>query len=89
MTRRNLLFTPEGWEDYGYWLEQDRKTTRKIGRLIDDALREPFTGLGKPKPLKDNFAGLRSRRIDSKNRLVYAVADTEGQIIGCRFHYSD
>jgi toxin YoeB len=87
MARRNLVFTPEGWEDYTYWIDQDKKTLKKINRLIDDALRNPFEGLGKPEPLRENYTGFWSRRIDDKNRLVYAVSDNAISVIGCRFHY--
>jgi toxin YoeB len=87
MARRNLTFTPEGWEDYTYWIDQDKKTLKKINKLVGDALRNPFEGLGKPEPLKENYTGLWSRRIDDKNRLVYAVTDGTVRVVGCRFHY--
>ena len=87
MARRNITFTPEGWEDYTYWIGQDKKTLKKINKLLTDVLRNPFEGLGKPEPLKENYTGLWSRRIDDKNRLVYAVTDTAIDVIGCRFHY--
>ena len=87
MAQRNLVFTPGGWEDYLFWNAQDKKTLNKINKLIDDARREPFAGIGKPEPLKENYAGLWSRRIDEKNRLIYDVTEGEIRIIGCRFHY--
>lgn len=87
MSQRNLTFTPEGWEDYTYWINQDKKTLKKINKLITDVLRNPFEGLGKPEPLKENYTGLWSRRIDDKNRLIYAVSDNSVSFIGCRFHY--
>ena len=87
MARRNLIFTAESWEDYTYWIHQDKKTLRKINKLIIDTLRSPFEGQGKLEPLKENYAGLWSRRIDSKNRLIYAVTDSDISIVGCRFHY--
>ena len=87
MAKRNLIFTPEGWEDYTYWIDQDKKTLKKINKLIADTLRNPFEGLGKPEPLKENYVGLWSRRIDDKNRLIYAVTDNALSIVGCRFHY--
>lgn len=84
---RNLIFTPEGWDDYQFWVKQDKKTLTKINKLINDAKRTPFDGLGKPEPLKENYSGLWSRRIDDKNRLIYAATDSDISIIGCRFHY--
>jgi len=74
MTRR-LAWTAEAWADYLYWQRQDRKTLKRINVLVNDALRTPFTGLGKPEPLRENLAGFWSRRIDDANRLVYAVDD--------------
>ena len=87
MAGRNLVFTPSGWEDYLYWSNQDKKTLNKINKLIKDTQRQPFTGIGKPEALKENYSGSWSRRIDDKNRLVYAVTDNEITIIACRFHY--
>jgi toxin YoeB len=87
MAQRNLVFTPESWEDYTYWIDQDKKTLKKINKLITDVLRSPFEGIGKPELLRENYAGLWSRRIDEKNRLVYAASDSEISIVGCRFHY--
>jgi toxin YoeB len=84
---RNLIFTPEGWNDYQFWINQGKKTLKKINKLISDAQRNPFDGLGKPELLKENYAGFWSRRVDDKNRLVYAVTDSTISIIGCRFHY--
>jgi toxin YoeB len=87
MAQRNLVFTTESWQDYIYWINQDKKTLNKINKLIADTLRSPFGGLGKPEPLKENYTGFWSRRIDEKNRLVYAVTDNAISIVGCRFHY--
>ncbi len=87
MAQRNLLFTPEAWQDYTYWIGQDKKTLKKIHRLIAATLRHPFEGLGKPEPLKENYTGFWSRRIDEKNRFIYAVTDDAISVIGCRFHY--
>jgi toxin YoeB len=87
MAQRNLVFTPEVWEEYQFWFDQDKKTHKKINKLINDARRSPFEGLGKPEPLKENYAGLWSRRIDEKNRLIYAVTNEEIRVVGCRYHY--
>jgi toxin YoeB len=86
MTRR-LAWTDAAGSDYLYWQGQDKKTLRRINGLIADTLRTPFSGLGKPEPLRENLAGLWSRRIDDTNRLVYAVDDDHLTIIACRYHY--
>jgi toxin YoeB len=87
MAQRNLVFTPGGWEDYLYWVSQDKKTLNKINSLIKDSQRDPFVGIGKPEALKENYSGSWSRRIDDKNRLVYSVTEHEIKIESCRFHY--
>ncbi len=82
-----LAWTRAAWDDYEYWQAQDRKTLKRINKLIRDTLREPFEGIGKPEPLRENLSGYWSRRIDDKNRLVYAVDDGMLTIISCRYHY--
>lgn len=82
-----LVWTQAAWDDYLYWQEQDRKTLKRINALVKDALRNPFSGIGKPEPLRENLSGFWSRRIDDTNRLVYAVDDDELAIIACRYHY--
>ena len=82
-----LLWTKEAWSDYVYWQGQDRKTLKRINKLIMDAQRSPFEGIGKPEHLKENLSGFRSRRIDDSNRLVYAVDNHQITIISCRYHY--
>jgi toxin YoeB len=84
---RILAWTDEAWEGYLYWQGQDKKTLKRINKLITDTKRSPFEGIGKPEPLKENLAGFWSRRIDDTNRLVYAVNDTHLTIISCRYHY--
>ncbi|MCX4186617.1 Txe/YoeB family addiction module toxin [Methylophaga sp. OBS4] len=87
MTKRLLSWTDEAWKDYVYWQGQDKKTLRRINKLIADTKRTPFEGIGKPEALKENLSGFWSRRIDDTNRLVYAVDDTAITIISCRYHY--
>ncbi|MEE4245622.1 MAG: Txe/YoeB family addiction module toxin [Kangiellaceae bacterium] len=82
-----LSWTREAWSDYLYWQTQDKKTLKRINKLILDAQRSPFKGIGKPEPLKENLAGFWSRRIDDTNRLVYSVDDSQLTIISCRYHY--
>jgi toxin YoeB len=84
---RKIAWTATAWEEYLYWQGEDKKTLRRINKLITDTLREPFDGLGKPEPLKDNLSGFWSRRIDEANRLVYAIDDEFLTIIACRYHY--
>jgi toxin YoeB len=84
---KRLVWTAEAWADYLYWQDQDRKTLRRINKLILVALRNPFAGIGKPEPLKGNLSGFWSRRIDHMNRLVYAVDDGVLTILSCRYHY--
>ena len=84
---RLYVFTPSAWADYVYWQGQDKKTLKRINVLIEASSREPFTGIGKPEPLRGDLSGFWSRRIDDVNRLVYEVTDTELHIIGCRYHY--
>ncbi len=84
---RRLAWTPEAWSDYLYWQGQDKKTLKRINRLIADTQRHPHEGIGKPEPLKENLAGFWLRRIDGSNRLVYAVDGDSLTIISCRFHY--
>lgn len=82
-----LTFTAQGWEDYLYWQAQDKRTLKKVNKLIKDCQRNPFTGIGKPELLQGDLAGAWSRRIDDANRLVYTVTETEIRVSACRFHY--
>ncbi|MEI7429264.1 MAG: Txe/YoeB family addiction module toxin [Betaproteobacteria bacterium] len=82
-----ITWTLSAWEDYEYWQGQDRKTLKRINNLIKDCLRNPFVGIGKPEPLKENLSGLWSRRIDEVNRLVYLTDGDDLVVIACRYHY--
>ncbi|WP_163554083.1 Txe/YoeB family addiction module toxin [Candidatus Frankia alpina] len=83
-----LAWTDHAWDDYLYWQGQDRKTLKRINALITDIKRDPEgQGIGKPELLRNNLAGLRSRRIDDEHRLVYAVDPGQITIISCRYHY--
>lgn len=84
---RTLAWTDEAWKDYIYWQGQDKKTLKRINKLIPAIKNYPFTGIGKPEPLKENLAGFWSRRIDEQNRLVYAVTEEYITILSCRYHY--
>lgn len=84
---RNLQFTNEAWLDYLFWKQQDRKTLKKLNELLLATCREPTSGIGQPEALRGNLAGLWSRRIDKKNRLVYRVDNDAVTIFSCRNHY--
>lgn len=84
---RRLVFDRHGWEDYLSWQNEDRKTLKRINQLIADALRDPFTGIGKPEPLRHVLTGAWSRRIDGVHRLVYYVTDEHVVILQARDHY--
>ena len=79
----------EAWDDYVYWQSQDKKTIKRINDLLKDISRSPFQGIGKPEPLKGEFSGFWSRRIDNVNRLVYRIRDGYLEILSCKGHYED
>ena len=81
------IFVDESWEDYLYWQKSNQKILARINELLKDISRHPFTGLGKPEPLKYKYQGYCSRRIDNEHRLIYRVKDDEILIAKCRFHY--
>jgi toxin YoeB len=85
---RTLAWTDEAWDDYIYWQGQDKKTLKRINKLIEGTICDPFEGIGKPEPLRENLAGFWSRRIDDTNRLIYGVEDEYITIISCRYHYN-
>lgn len=84
---RSLEFDPAAFADLAWWIEQDRKKALRIVKLIEAVQRDPFSGLGEPEPLKHDFAGCWSRRIDREHRLVYEVFETRIKILACRYHY--
>jgi toxin YoeB len=82
-----IVFADRGWEDFTYWVENDRKIAARIVRLIKDIEREPFAGLGKPEPLRHDLTGFWSRRITDEHRLVYSVDKVRVLIAQARYHY--
>ncbi|MEO1053248.1 MAG: Txe/YoeB family addiction module toxin [Bacteroidota bacterium] len=82
-----ITFTENAWDDYLYWQKIDKKMTKKINELLKDIKRSPFSGIGKPEPLKYDLAGYWSRRIDQEHRLVYQVNENELLVYACRYHY--
>lgn len=85
----NKAFTDIGWEDYLYWQTEGRKTLRKINTLLKDIERNGNEGIGKPEPLTGDLSGFWSRRINQKDRLIYALEMNQIIIIACRYHYDD
>lgn len=84
----NKIWTDEAWKDYLYWQNQDKKTLKRINKLIEDIERNGnVDGIGKPEPLLYDLQGLFSRRIDETNRLVYVIDENGLNIISCRYHY--
>ncbi len=84
-----LLWEERAWDDYCYWQTQDKKTLRKINKLIKDIERDTFSGEGKPEPLKGNLSGWWSRRIDGENRIVYKTENESLIIAACKGHYEN
>ncbi len=82
-----LVFTTNGWDDYLHWQTTDRATLKRVNRLIEDALRDPTAGLGKPEPLRHALAGAWSRRITEEHRLVYLVDGEDLVVLQARYHY--
>ncbi|MFB9144999.1 Txe/YoeB family addiction module toxin [Halomonas alkalicola] len=82
-----LTWATTAWEDYLYWQGRDKKTLKRINTLIKDIQRQPFDGLGDPEPLRHQWSGYWSRRIDREHRLVYKVTDSAIVIVQCRYHY--
>lgn len=83
-----LAFTDRAWEDYQHWATRDRPMLKRVNKVIDDTLRSPYEGMGKPEPLVQNLAGYWSRRISEEHRLVYRVVDDRYLVIvQARGHY--
>lgn len=82
-----LIFSEQSWSDYLYWQQVDKKIIKRINELIKDIKRTPFSGIGKPEPLKHNLAGFWSRRITDEHRLIYRITDSAIEIASCRYHY--
>ena len=84
----NLVFSPQAWEDYQHWVQTGRKQVKRINDLIKDAVRHPYSGIGKPEPLRHALSGFWSRRISDEHRMVYRVAGGNLEIAQLRFHYA-
>ena len=84
-----IIFSKNAWEDYTSWLSENKKLLKRTNDLIKDIQRTPFTGIGKPEPLKYDLSGFWSRQIDKEHRLVYQVIGNDLLIYSCRYHYDD
>ncbi len=82
-----LIFSENAWEDYLYWQETDRQMLKRINRLIQEIMRDPFTGSGKPEPLKHGLSGYWSRRINDEHRIIYRPSVDAVLIAQLRYHY--
>jgi len=82
-----LAFEQNAWDDYLYFKSCDKNISKKIDNLIKDTLRNPFGGIGKPEPLKENLSGYWSKRITKEHRLVYKYENQNLIIASCRYHY--
>ena len=83
----NVVFLPDAFDQYVQWQQRDKAILGKINRLIAECQRHPFEGTGKPEPLRGDYSGWWSRRIDREHRLVYRVEAEDLIIIQCRYHY--
>lgn len=84
---KRIIFESRAFEEFSTWAIEDKKIYVKIVRLIKDVERSPFTGLGKPEPLRHDMQGYWSRRITDEHRLVYQVTGEGVFIVACKFHY--
>ena len=82
-----VCFSEKAWKHYQYWQSHDQKTVAKINALIEECRRHPFTGTGKPEPLRGDLSGFWSRRITREHRLVYRTTKTAIEIVMCRYHH--
>ena len=82
-----LIFSEEAWEDYLYWQKQDRRMIERINKLVQEVQRAPFSGVGKPEPLKHALSGYWSRRITDEHRMVYRIEGDSLLLAVLRYHY--
>ena len=85
----NKTWSDNAWEDYLHWQTQDRKTLKRINDLLRDIERDPVGGIGKPEPLKHEWQGYWSRRINETDRLIYRINNNQLEVAACRSHYDD
>ncbi len=85
----NKYFTDNAWKDYIYWETEDKKTLKRINKLIEDICRNGNDGIGKPEPLSGDLSGFWSRRINDKDRLIYKIEGDDVCILACKYHYDE
>ncbi|MDH7463297.1 Txe/YoeB family addiction module toxin [Chitinophagaceae bacterium 26-R-25] len=85
----DLVFMPNAWQDLGWWVKNDLKMVKKIYSVLENACKTPFDGLGQPEPLKTNYSGYWSRRINHEHRIVYKVEDSKIVVHSLYGHYQD
>ena len=83
----NIAFTNKAWKEYCDWQKEDKRTLKRINTILADIQRDNFEGIGKPEPLKNNYSGYWSRRIDEANRIIYRMNNNQIEIIQCKGHY--
>lgn len=84
---RTVQWYGDAWDEYGEWQRTDKAALKRINELIKDARRDPFSGIGKPEPLKHGLSGLWSRRINDTDRLTYCIENDTLVIVSCKGHY--
>lgn len=84
---RNLEFDSAAFDDFTWWVQHDRKMALRVIRMLKETQVDPFGGIGKPEPLKHQYSGCWSKRIDDEHRLVYQVRDDRIYVLACRYHY--
>jgi len=82
-----ISWAEKAWDDYLYWQQTDKKVLKRINVLLKEIARQPYEGIGDPEPLKYNWSGYWSRRIDREHRLVYKSTDEGIVVVQCRYHY--
>lgn len=85
--RREAVFDKDFLEDLRYWIRTDRKTAQRVLEIVLDVMRDPFSGLGKPEPLKFLASNLWCRRVNLEHRIVYLVGDDRVDFLQARYHY--
>jgi toxin YoeB len=86
---RNLVFMPKAWQDLGWWMKNDIKNVKKIYNLLENTCKTPFDGIGQPEPLKANYSGYWSRRINLEHRMIYNVEEEQIVVFSLYGHYQD